>query len=231
MRTLDGAGVVAAVVMLGSVIPAASQEHSGRVAIDRSLLCVTEGTVGAEGGHGLSVDVPKMRAYIPGASGDAMEAHFTYLGRTEVSRLGSGEVRSQFGLKLRAQNACNLIYAMWRMEPEAKLVVSIKKNPGATMSSECGNRGYENIKPRRTMPLPMLRPGDTHALNADLRGTALRVSVDGSPVWEGDVGPEANDLTGPPGIRSDNVRLRLELEAGVQAGAGHACQSGPGVSD
>jgi hypothetical protein len=55
------------------------------------------------------------------------EAHFTYLGSTgNEARLGSGELRRQFGLKLRAEDACNLVYAMWRIEPESKLVVSVK---------------------------------------------------------------------------------------------------------
>jgi len=68
--------------------------------------------------------------------------------------LGSGELRHQFGLKLRAQDACNLVYAMWRIEPESKLVVSVKTNPGEHSSAECGNRGYQNIKPRRSSPVP-----------------------------------------------------------------------------
>ena len=41
-----------------------------------------------------------------------------------------GELRRQFGLKLRAQDACNLVYVMWRIEPASKLVVSIKCRTG-----------------------------------------------------------------------------------------------------
>src|SRR4029077_13503182 len=96
-----------------------------------------------------------------------VEAHFTFLGSTgNEARLGSGELRRQFGLKLRAQDACNLVYTMWRIEPESKLVVSVKSNPGQHSSAECGNRGYRNIKPRRSTPAPLLRPGDTHRLSA-----------------------------------------------------------------
>jgi hypothetical protein len=49
------------------------------------------------------------------------------------------EMRRQSGLKLRAQNGCNLVYAMWRSEPESKLGVSVTRNPGLNASSERGN--------------------------------------------------------------------------------------------
>src|ERR1039457_1357934 len=39
---------------------------------------------------------------------------FAYLGPThEVSQLGNGEVWSQFGIKLRAQDTCNIVYVKW----------------------------------------------------------------------------------------------------------------------
>lgn len=204
--------------------------------VDRGSLCVTEGEIASTPTNQLSVESTKMRAYVNRWSDDSAQVRFTYLGGTqEESRLGSGEIRRQFGLKLRAQNACNLIYAMWRIEPESKVVVSIKKNPGQTMSSECGNRGYQNIKPQHATPVPAPRPGETHTLAAELRGDALNVLVDGRPVWEGDLGPEASGLSGPVGIRSDNVRLAFNLAAGVPLGMHPdfrvTCKSGPGVSD
>lgn len=217
-----------------SLLPAFAQDRTTAV-VDRSSLCVTEGEIQSAGNR-LSVDSTKMRAYVTAPTTDAIEASFTYLGGTaQESALGSGEIRRQFGLKLHAQNACNLIYAMWRIEPKSEIVVSIKKNPGQTMSSECGNRGYRNIKPQRASPVPALRPGDSHTLSAQLRGDALQVSVDGRPVWQGDLGPEAGGLAGPLGLRSDNVRLSFDLRAGA-SGPAHpnfrlVCKSGPGVSD
>jgi hypothetical protein len=92
------------------------------------------------------------------------------------ARLGSGELRRQFGLKLRAQDACNLVYAMWRIVPQSKLVVSVKSNPGQHSSAECGNRGYRNIKPRRSIPVPILRSGDAHDLRAEMNGEEMKVS-------------------------------------------------------
>ena len=184
----------------------------------------------------LSVETMKMRAYVHGWTAQSIRARFTYVGPTaQEARLGSGEVRRQFGLKLRAANACNLVYVMWRFEPESRIVVSVKRNRGQTTSSECGNGGYQNIKERQSHGTPPLQPGDKHDLAATMRGTELMVTVDGKKVWEGDAGPEAADLNGPVGIRSDNVRLLLNLEAGQLRGPHPqflaACESGPGVSD
>jgi hypothetical protein len=230
-RVFLEAGLAAA--MLGS---AHAQVAGSRIVIPRSSLCVTEGAVEASPDHRLTVETPKMRAYVNTQTAPAILAHFTYVGPTaQESRLGSGEVRRQFGLKLRAQNACNLVYVMWRFEPESKVVVSVKRNAQQTTSSECGNRGYQNIKAVRSRPAPALRNGDSHNLAANMRGTAMAVSIDGKEVWAGDVGPLAADLNGPVGIRSDNVRLALDLEAGQFKGPHpHSlatCKSGPEVSD
>jgi hypothetical protein len=187
--------------------------------VTRADLCVTEGAVEAQPGPRLSVDAAKMRAYVNLRTPPSVDARFTYLGPTsEEARLGSGELRRQFGLKLRAQDACNLVYVMWRIEPESKLVVSIKSNPGQHSSSECGNRGYRNIKPRRAAPIAELKAGQTHTLAAAMSGEEMKVFVDGAPVWEGSLGAEITRLEGPVGIRSDNARLLIELRAGEPVG-------------
>src|SRR5205807_9405321 len=112
----------------------------------REMLCVTEGTIEEGASQRLSVSVPKMRAYVNRRTSQAVKAHFTYLGGTDnEAKLGSGELRRQFGFKLRAQDPCNLVYAMWRIEPESQLVVSVKTNPGRHTSAECTNHGYKNI--------------------------------------------------------------------------------------
>jgi hypothetical protein len=125
---------------------ASGPSRTGLIPVPRANLCVTEGVIDELPGQRLSVSVPKMRAYLNAFTPQVVEAHFTYLGSTgNEARLGSGELRRQFGLKLRAQDACNLVYAMWRIEPESKLVVSVKSNPGQHTSAECGNRGYRNV--------------------------------------------------------------------------------------
>jgi hypothetical protein len=197
-------------------------------------LCVTEGSIEKAADHRLAVNAPKMRAYVNAWTGQSIEARFTYLGPTsKEAALGSGEMRRQFGFKLRAQDACNLLYAIWRVgsesnQPEGKLVVSVKRNPGAHTSAECGNHGYENIKPRRSAPVPGLHPGDSHTLRAEMTKEELRVFVDDREVWEGDVAGAAA-LAGRVGIRSDNARLEFDLKTGPYEGAHpnylRACQS------
>jgi hypothetical protein len=214
----------------------ANAPASNLIPISRSELCITEGAIEELPDGRLSVIVPKMRAYVNASTPPSVEAHFTYLGSTgNEARLGSGELRRQFGLKLRAQDACNLVYAMWRIEPESKLVVSVKSNPGQDTSAECGSRGYRNIKPQHSNPVPVLRNGDTHDLRAEMNGDQLKVSADNLVVWEGSVGPGALSFNGPVGIRSDNARLELQLRAprpqDAQRGRAPGCRTGTGESE
>ena len=197
-------------------LSAGSQSLTTRLTpVSKANLCVTEGTIQEFPGQGLSVDVPKMRAYVNAYTQPALEARFTYLGATgKDAPLASGEMRRQFGLKLRAQDACNLVYAMWRIEPEAKLVVSVKSNPGEHTSAQCGNQGYQNIKPRHISSLPRLDSGGTHILRAQMNGADMQVFADNFLVWEGSLGPDALSFDGPVGIRSDNARLQIDLKTG-----------------
>jgi hypothetical protein len=100
--------------------------------VSRADLCITEGTIeGQPAASSFTVDSPKIRAYVNAKPVQSIEARFTYLGATSHDvPLASGTIARQFGLKLRAQDACNRVYAMWRIEPDSKLVVSIKKNTG-----------------------------------------------------------------------------------------------------
>jgi hypothetical protein len=85
-------------------------------------------------------------------------------------------MRRQFGLKLRAQDPCNLVYAIWRIDPESKLVVSVKRNPNARNSAECGNHGYENIKPLQKCCPPSLAIGRVaHATRRNEAGRTSRL--------------------------------------------------------
>jgi hypothetical protein len=189
---------------------------------------VTEGTIDELPLQRLAVDVAKMRAYVHAYTQPEAEARFTYLGATpNEAPLASGEMRRQFGLKLRAQDACNLVYAMWRIESESKLVVSVKSNPGEHSSAQCGNRGYQNIKPRRSSAIPTLESGAAHTLRAQMNGAEMQVFADNSLVWEGSVGPDALRFDGAVGIRSDNARLQIELSAPVkrQSGTSLPCRA------
>lgn len=205
------------------------------VTVSRADLCVTEGAIAQLPDGRLSVTVPKMRAYLNPDTSQYLEARFTYSGSTEKDiPLGSGTMRRQFGIKLHAQDPCNLVYAMWRIEPESKIVVSVKNNPGQHTSAECGNHGYENVMPDRYTRVPVPGPGQTHALRAEMNGQRLQVFTDNSLAWDGNLSEEALSFHGPVGIRSDNARLEFELLAKLPEGPAAArftCRSGPDESE
>jgi hypothetical protein len=121
---------------------------------------------------------------------------------------------------------------MWRIDPDKKIVVSVKSNPGQHTSAECGNRGYTNIKPTRSAPTPLVNAGETHTLEAEMNGANLQVIADGTLVWQGSVGADAAALPGPVGIRSDNAALQFELlvpqMSGAAAEPAPACRKGAG---
>jgi len=194
---------------------ATAQSRAGEwFTVSRDDLCVTEGAIEKAGSDRMSVDDAKVRAYIVAPTAQSIELRFRYAGPTgKESALGSGQMRRQFGLKLRAQDPCNLVYAMWRIDPESKLVVSVKRNPSEHTSAQCGNHGYTNIKPRKASVLPHLEPGESHTLRAEMKREELGVFVDHREVWQGDIGTDAASLDGPVGIRSDNAGLEFDLKA------------------
>ena len=204
--------------------------------VTRAMLCVTEGSLEEMPDGRLSVSGPKMRAYVNRQTSQTIEANLTYVGPTKSeARLGSGQMRRQFGLKLHAQDPCNLVYVMWRIEPKAELVVSVKSNPGQQTSAACANRGYQNIRPARKSPVPVLQPGGSHTLRAEMNGENLRVFVDDSVVWEGTLGSDVLHLNGPVGIRSDDAQVEFQLRAGElssdRADVVLPCKSGPSEAE
>lgn len=88
-----------------------------------------------------------------------------------------------------------------------------EEQAGMHESSQCGNKGYTNLKPSFHSPAPEVRNGSKHTLYAELNRQKMTVAADGKVVWEGTIGPDALAFDGPVGIRSDNVRLELELFA------------------
>lgn len=161
---------------------------------------------------GMVSDSPKLRAQANGFRGTWGELRFVYLGPTpREAHLASGEVRRQLGLKLLAQDGCNVLYVMWRLAPEPGLVVSVKSNPHQNRHAECGTRGYRNVRPSAARPVPPPALGSHHVLRAALEGTFLRVWIDGAEVWSGSVADEPLPFHGPVGLRADNARLAFEL--------------------
>ena len=174
---------------------------------------VTDGKIQPAKGHRLSVSTKEMRATLKFTTEQTATVKFTYLGPTkEVVRPGSGKVLSQFGIKLRAQNDCNVIYVMWRFAPDQKIAVSIQRNPAKRTHTECLDRGYiNNLKPRLSDSPPPIEPNQPHILTATMSDSDLSVTADNKLVWWGDLGPAALTLRGPVGLRSDNARLLFDF--------------------
>src|SRR6202049_3750437 len=142
---------------------------------------VSDGKISEAAGSRLIVDSKEMRATLKKASpSQKVTVNFTYLGPTnEVSHLGNGEVRHQFGIKLKAQDICNLVYVMWNFDTQ-KVAVSVKLNSGQRTHEDCLDRGYiNNIKPRVLVPPPVVHVDQPHILSADLEGQELTVIADG----------------------------------------------------
>lgn len=180
--------------------------------VSLAQLRTTEGALVAAPQGRWRVEVPKMRAVVPASTSSVAELRFTYLGPTEAQQaLASGEMRRQVGLKLRAEDGCNVTYVMWRLAPKPGLIVSIKSNPRQHTSTACGNRGYIRVHPSEAAPVPIIEPGAPHVLRAELEGLSLRVLVDGTLAWSGELPSETLAFQGPVGLRTDNGRFELEL--------------------
>jgi hypothetical protein len=187
--------------------------------IAKEALCVTKGAARI----GERVTQPTLRAFAHGTSGDAAALTFTFRGETEHTRaLASGQERRQLGLKLRAANGCNLVYVMWRLDPRPALDVSVKHNPGMATHKQCGAGGYHKVKPVEHAAVPPLVAGETHTLRAEIHGDELTAWIDDQPAWRGTLPDRARELSGPAGLRSDNLAFDLVAFSAPAGAATHA---------
>jgi hypothetical protein len=189
-------------------------------------LCVTKGELASA-----HVEVPTFRAVALDRAGDGAAAKFVVHGTTAKERaLASGQERRQLGLKLRAENGCNLVYVMWRLDPKPKIEVSVKLNPGKRTAKECGADGYTKVRPTTALrELPVLDDGTEHELRAEITGDSLVAWVDGRPAWTGRLPGAARSLAGPAGVRSDNLDFELRglaVDAGPRSAVTAKCLSG-----
>jgi len=186
------------------------------VPIARDALCVTHGTI-----QGTRISDPTVRAIAPLTSGTAGRLAFDALGRTTTERdLASGQARHQVGLKLRAQDSCNVLYVMWRSD-KPRLEVSLKLNAGSRTHAQCGAAGYTKLR-GTTRPIPALT--GAHELRGEVVGNELTAWVDGQVAWRGTLPAEALALTGPSGFRTDNIEVELAaFSAPLVAGAHAPC--------
>jgi len=154
---------------------------------------------------------PGVRAVVPESIGTSARVDFTYLGPTaQTAPLASGELRRQIGLKLRAQDTCNVVYVMWHVAPTEGVYVQLKSNPGRKTHAECKDHGYRTARTSTERLVPKVRTGERHSLGASLEGRRIRVTADEVLVWDGDL-PEEPAFDGPAGIRSDNGEFTATL--------------------
>lgn len=204
-----------------SVLHGNAQHEQELVPVSRSHLCITRGAIEDAGGSQLEVKVPEMRAVVAYPTKQDAEAKLTYLGPSSKDKpLASGQLRRQFGLKLRAQNGCNLVYAMWRIAPKSELVVSYKSNPGMSTSAECGTHGYHTLQPTLNLAAPHLKKDTNHTLRAEINGNDMQVAIDGKLRWQGHLDREALAFDGPAGVRTDNGRFKFEFFSSPPTGQG-----------
>jgi hypothetical protein len=138
---------------------------------------------------------------------------FQYNGPTvEVVPLADNTTVHQCGIKLRAQDTCNVVYAIWKFDTPQRLSVSVKSNPGQNTVAQCQDGGYiNNIPALFTASTPNVALGSLHSLEAKLVGNRLTVTCDCKLVWDGYLPAVVYNMTGPPGMRSDNADILFNL--------------------
>ena len=103
--------VLAGTSVARAVSPVPYPGELDRVPLDG--LCVTNGVISTLSSGRLAIDSPSSRAVARNIGYQSAEIRFRYLGPSnETKPLASGELRRQIGLKLRAEDACNLLYAI-----------------------------------------------------------------------------------------------------------------------
>jgi hypothetical protein len=198
----------------GDGVDATDATVDGYRQADLSELHVESGVIEV-GAEELALRSPTVRAILGADPRTGLELSFQFRGDSaETAPLASGELRRQIGIKLRAQNTCNIVYVMWHIAPTSGIHVSVKSNPGESQHAECGDQGYVQLSPSVSREVAPITVGQPRTLEARIEGTTLRVSVDGSVAWDGPLPATAFAFDGPVGLRSDNgdfdVRLRVQ---------------------
>ena len=162
----------------------------------------------------LSISGPQTRAVEKGGNATAAMLRFRYRGHSKRDKpLSSGEIRRQIGLKMRANNSCNLLYIMWQIETQEKLVVSLKSNPGKSTHKDCGSKGYttlkSNIKTSGLFAGITAKDHKTHCLVCQITpkgiaGFEVIVHIDNKLIWRSAIENLHSEIVGPAGFRTDN---------------------------
>ncbi len=213
-------------LLLALVLMASGAQAAEPVA--PSEVCVTNGEVAKQDDRNFGIDSPSSRAVVKSSDEDFAAIEFEYLGPTlKEAPLASGRLVRQMGLKLHAQDSCNVIYIMWNVDPEVGIQISTKINPKKSTHAQCGVKGYKLVHQSKPGEIPAIRIGEPRRLEAAMKDSTLTVKVDDKTVWQGDLGAEAVKISGYSGIRTDNVRMRFKWLAAPRAKSDKASRSEP----
>lgn len=181
---------------------------------DLDALCVTNGIVSKGPENWLAIEAASSRATIRDmqpSEDQTAELRFRYLGPSQAEKpLASGTLQRQIGVKLQAQDTCNAAFVMWHIEPDPRMMVSVKRNPGIHSQAACGAGGYGFMKPQLRADLPLIRVGETNTLRVELRGLDLVVTANDKVAWRGTL--TAPLPSGPVGFQTDNGRFLVSYQ-------------------
>ena len=184
----------------------------------RADLRVSLGVINQTKSGYLTVVGPKERAVRTTGQHARAILQFRYRGPSaQTAPLDSGRIVRQIGLKLRAQDTCNLLYVMWRIEPVEEIYIATKRNPGKSTYRECGARGYTQIARVPLRPLGITatthKPHRLEASVLESNGKyTTTVTIDGRRIWSAAIPAKHLDgLKGPAGIRTDNGSFIFKL--------------------
>jgi len=206
-----------------AIVPQPAAPLSPLTIVSPSKFCPTEGNINRSAQF-MRVESGAMRGVLSTDRSSSAEVDFTYRGPSKDTQpLADGEIRRQIGVKLRAQDSCNVVYAMWHIAPDQGINVLVKSNPGKSTHDQCHDGGY--ITPTATVNIPVspIVVGVPRTLRADLVGQRLRVLADGKLAWEGTLPPAAAAFSGPPGVRSDNGTFDFQMRVPNGAAAAATC--------
>jgi len=160
---------------------------------DHRSLRITSGKVG------LSISHPSVRAIVEGSEGHELWMSYKYNGPTEDKiPLKSGQYRHQVGIKLQALDGDNVLYAMWRWEPDSPRIWTTTKVNGQYIPP---TSTYLNVD------VPAPTPGERYIMSARQDGRIIRVWWQGVIAWVGEIAESAMLIRGPAGIRTDNASI------------------------
>lgn len=180
---------------------------------------VTTGALNPLQGSRIGIDQPQVRSHLTGTHPQIFQVDFDYEGPTATEiPLGSGDIARQVVVYMRYANICNNVTAQWRFfrtNQQPSFVVQVKRNPGQDQSTECGNQGYTTVAPLFVdNELAVVNPGDRKRMLVEIVEDLLTIHAGQSQVWRGQLPPTAFEFSGPPGLRSDNASLAMQLRVG-----------------